>query len=992
MAVALRSLLTTPVARGRAAAQNALEIARFGGLDTGEEPSPYDVLATQRVFRLRRYFPDAIPARPGPPVLLVPPMMIDADVYDVSPNATAVGVLHEGGVDPWVVDFGRPDREQGGLERTLADHVVALSDAVERVRRHTGQDVHLAGYSQGGMFCYQTCAFRRNDGIASVITFGSPVDTRANMPLGIPDEVAGWLAELLAANPLVGGRMLPAWASRTGFRLLDPAKSLRQRLDFLAQLHDREALLPRERQRRFLEGEGWVAWPGPALADFLRQFIAHNRMLEGGFVIDERLVTLADIDVPILAFVGDRDEIARAPGVRAIDRAAPRAEIYEATLRAGHFGLVVGSTAKRATWPTVAGWARWVAGDGERPQLARPMSEAAVLEPQAGETARELAVGAGLGLARAAAGSATRTVRGLRELARESGSQLPRLARLGRLSETTQISLALLLDEQARRTPEGVFFLFEDRAHTHASAKHRIDSVVSGLLSLGVRQGEHVGVLMATRPSALIVAAALNRIGAVVVLLRPDGDAQLEASLGGATRVVADPEHAESAREARLPVLVLGGGATERDLGDAVLDMERIDPEAVVAPSWYAPNCGRARDLAFVLFTGSGAATRINRITNGRWALSAFGTASSAALVEADTVYCDTPLYHSSSLLMSLGGAIAGGARIALAQGYDPDIFWSEVRRYGVTVSAYTWTMLRELVDAPPQRAERGHALRLLIGAGMPSGLWERVQRRFAPARVVEFYASVEGEAILVNLTGAKAGSVGRPLPGGAEVRVAAWDVDSARLETGQDGFARACSRGEPGMLLARAQAGSRVAGDTALRSVFRRDDAWVATGDLFAQDVDGDFWFLDPVVALVPTPQAHVAPSGARDALARLDAVDLAVAYGVPDARDEYELLVAAVTVRPDGTLRTTDVSRALATLDEDVRPAVVRVIDAMPVTSWYRPDVRPLRADGIPKPDGDMVLVQTRRGYRPLADAAYRRLTGQRRRRAATVRRKAV
>ena len=135
--------------------------------------------------------------------------------------------------------------------------------------------------------------------------------------------------------------------SRTGFRLLDPVKSLRQQVDFILQLHDREALLPRERQRRFLMGEGWVAWPGPALADFMRQFIAHNRMLQGGFVIEDRIVTLADIACPVLTFVGEVDEIAPAPAVRAIGRAAPRAEVYELALRAGHFGLVVGSAATR---------------------------------------------------------------------------------------------------------------------------------------------------------------------------------------------------------------------------------------------------------------------------------------------------------------------------------------------------------------------------------------------------------------------------------------------------------------------------------------------------------------------------------------------------------------------------------------------------------------------------------------------------------------------
>src|SRR5213082_4098447 len=105
-------------------------------------------------------------------------MMLAAEVYDVAPTSSAVTILREHGVDPWVVDFGAPEREEGGLERTLTDHVLAVSDAVERVRDATGEDVHLAGYSQGGMFCYQTAAVRRSEGLASVITFGSPVDTR----------------------------------------------------------------------------------------------------------------------------------------------------------------------------------------------------------------------------------------------------------------------------------------------------------------------------------------------------------------------------------------------------------------------------------------------------------------------------------------------------------------------------------------------------------------------------------------------------------------------------------------------------------------------------------------------------------------------------------------------------------------------------------------------------------------------------------------------
>ncbi len=383
--------ITRPVGRLGAAAQNALEVARFGGLTTDEQPSPHEIVAEHRVYKLRHYYAEGPAAAPGglgaapgglgaAPILLIPPMMLAAEIYDVSPATSAVSILSEHGADPWVVDFGAPERQEGGLERTLADHVIAISDAVDRVREATGRDVHIGGYSQGGMFCYQVAAYRRNQGLGSVITFGSPVDTRLGMPFGIPEQLASGLAGLLA-DRVFRAWALPAWASRTGFALLDPIKSARSRIEFILQLHDREALLAREGQRRFLEADGWVAWPGPAMADFLQQFVAHNRMLEGGFTVGDKLLSLADIQCPILSVVGTVDEIAPAAGVRAIRAAAPRAEIYELALPAGHFGLVVGSISNTLTWPTVAGWVRWRDGEADLPDQITEVTDEHMRRP-----------------------------------------------------------------------------------------------------------------------------------------------------------------------------------------------------------------------------------------------------------------------------------------------------------------------------------------------------------------------------------------------------------------------------------------------------------------------------------------------------------------------------------------------------------------------------------------------------------------------------------
>ena len=930
-----------------AVAINAAQLLMHGGFETGEEGSPFEVVAKEPMYRLRRYFPDS-DSTGGPAVVLVPPMMFVADVYDVSSSSSAVRVLHEQGVDPWVVDFGAPEHERGGLQRTLADHIVATSEIVDRVRDLTGKDVHLGGYSQGGVFAYSVAAYRHGAGLASVISFGSPVDTKSVPVFSLPEPVMEFAADAVAA--LLDRTGLPGWATREGFRLLDPIKNARSRVQFLMQLHDREALLPNERQRRFIESEGWIAWPAPALADALRQFIAQNRMLAGGMVIDGRPLALADIDRPILCFVGENDKIGQPEAVRAIGRAAPRADIHEVSLPVGHLGIVVGSAATNGTWPTVAAWASHLDNGTEMPEIVGPLATASP-KAAAGRGRRNpliSAVGQGM---QAGWRLGAATIEATWALTAGAATNLPRLLRLELVRPESRVSLGCLLDERAEGHPGAVGFLWEDRAHTHAALKARIDAVVAGLLSVGVRQGESVGVLMDTRPSMLIAVAALNRIGAVVVLLRPDGSLTEEVKLGGAARIVTDPEHVDAVREQTdAAVFVLGGGGGRRDLGvDGVIDLERIDPADVVLPAWYRPNPGLARETAFVLFTGDGPSTRARMITNARWARAAFGTAASADLGPRDTVFSVNPIHHPSGLLMSLGGAIASGARFSMASRFDPDTFWNEARRYGVTVVSYTWTQLRDLVEAPPHPSEQHHTIRTFIGSGMPVGLWHRVIERFAPARVVEYYASAQTDAILVNM-GAKVGCLGTPLPGSPELRIARIDEKTRQLALLPDGSAEQCRPREIGMMLSRVEPGMSPTARPH-RGLFAAGDAWLRTGDLFYRDEDGDFWLAGSADSLVTTAHGVVGGSAVEDALGILDAIDMSVTYAAPGA-DGDDIAATAVTLRSGRSLDAEDLSAALGQLPPDRRPHVVHVVERIPTSTSHRPLPSAFAAAGRPAP----------------------------------------
>ena len=284
-------------------------------------------------------------------------------------------------------------------------------------------------------------------------------------------------------------------------------------------------------------------------------------------------------------------------------------------------------------------------------------------------------------------------------------------------------------------------------------------------------------------------------------------------------------------------------------------------------------------------------------------------------------------------------------------------------------MASYTWTLLHDLAEAPPHPGERHHPVRLFIGSGMPRGLWRRVERRFAPARVLECYASTEAGAILVNLSSAKPGAMGRPLPGSAEVRIAAYDVAADQLVLGQDGLAIECAADEIGMLLARVHPHEPL-GTVPLRGVFARDDAWLQTGDLFRRDSDGDFWRLDAMADAIHSAEGPVFAGPIRDALGDLPAVDLAVAYGVKPPGAERDVAIGALTLRADQELSGSDITAALDVVPDGARPAIVHVVDRIPVTTWFRPITGPLHAAGIPQPRAGVWMRGPEAGeYRPAA-----------------------
>jgi putative long chain acyl-CoA synthase len=230
----------------------------------------------------------------------------------------------------------------------------------------------------------------------------------------------------------------------------------------------------------------------------------------------------------------------------------------------------------------------------------------------------------------------------------------------------------------------------------------------------------------------------------------------------------------------------------------------------------------------------------------------------------------------------------------------------------------------------------------------MPTGLWKQVTAAFAPAHVVEFFATTDGQAVLANVSGAKVGSKGRPLPGGGQVELAAYDADSDLILEDDRGFVRVAGTDEVGVLLAKPR-GPIDPTASIKRGVFAPADTWVSTEYLFRRDGDGDYWLVGNRGALISTVRGIVYPEPITDAVSKVSAVDLAVTYGV--AVGGRQVAVTALTLLPGATVTAADLAEAVAGLPVGLPPDIIHVVDDLPLSATYRPTVGALRAAGLPK-----------------------------------------
>lgn len=517
-----------------------------------------------------------------------------------------------------------------------------------------------------------------------------------------------------------------------------------------------------------------------------------------------------------------------------------------------------------------------------------------------------------------------------------------------------EVTLARFLCDTADASPEAIAITLNDTDITYGELNVKTNGFAHALLSLGIRKGDRVALLLPNTPTYVISYYAALKTGALVanlnVGIKGDALALLLRDAGARILVTLDlflenirPVLEQTPVEQLIIHSVFGlekkGVAASGKavplliFNELVAAHPQTETEAVVRPD----------DIAVLQYTGGTTGTpKSASLTHRNLVASISQIASWIQISDAGNapVICILPFFHVFGMTACLNLSVYKGYRMILVPMFD----WSSIVTFLEMIKTYRpisfpaipaiWAAL---VSYPDTARYPLDAIAVATSGGAPLPGWvQEKYRRLTGRRIVEAYGLSES-ASATHLAPFNAempaGSIGVPLPD--------TDAKIVDLETGKT----ECPVGEVGELIVRGPQVMQGYWRNPQQTAAALRSGWLYTGDLARMDAEGFFYIVDRKDDLIITSGFNVYPSDIEAVLEQHPDVDAAAAVGMPD-RIKGEIVAAFVV--PAGSSRID--RRLLAAhcrkyLPDQAVPRTFRIVDAIPLSPLGKPLRRILR-----------------------------------------------
>ncbi|MEH7128490.1 fatty acid--CoA ligase family protein [Neobacillus drentensis] len=432
-------------------------------------------------------------------------------------------------------------------------------------------------------------------------------------------------------------------------------------------------------------------------------------------------------------------------------------------------------------------------------------------------------------------------------------------------------------------------YYFMNQSCTYAELEGAITKFASGLQKLGVKQGDHIALLLGNSPHFVISLYGALRLGVTVIPVNPiytadeigyilnNGDVKAVIALDMAIPLV-EKMHTFLPKIEHYIFCETDPNSRGESKFESLSASSKMKSFAEVVTSGEITFMGpelKDDDTAIILYTsGTTGKPKGAMLTHKNLYINAKDVGQYLKMNSDDKVVTVLPMFHVFCLTVALNAPLLSGATLLIAPKFSPREIFELIKENQATVFAGVPTMYNFLFQNPDGKTEDLKSLRLCIsgGASLPVALLKNFEQKFNVV-VSEGYGLSEASPVTCFNPldrPRKPGSIGTSI-----LRV----ENKIFNELGEE-----VPVGEVGELVVR--------GPNVMKGYYQMPEettaairnGWLHTGDLARMDEDGYFYIVDRKKDLILVGGYNVYPREVEEVIYNhSDVVEVAV-LGVPD------------------------------------------------------------------------------------------------------------
>ena len=292
------------------------------------------------------------------PVVLVPPLMVSTDIFDLVAEHSLANTLIENGFNVYLVDFGQPDQNDAHLK--IDDYVLNfLYRAVHMSKKHSNAEhMTLLGYCLGGTFStiYASVSIDIKNDIKNVINIAGPVDLKHLSFFNLLFKP--FKKEWFALADKFGG--LPKELLTFIFKIADPVSYLRRPFQLVNKAWDRDFLIKHQALSGFFNN--FQNLPATTFKQCF-EIISSNDLVLGKLKLLDQNINLSNLQANYLAFGGSKDTFIPPDSVRAVQKHISSRDFQYMEFPFGHLSIMGSERAKNTVWKMCVDWLKTRSGE-----------------------------------------------------------------------------------------------------------------------------------------------------------------------------------------------------------------------------------------------------------------------------------------------------------------------------------------------------------------------------------------------------------------------------------------------------------------------------------------------------------------------------------------------------------------------------------------------------------------------------------------------------